>query len=140
MFLKFAQLENKRAMALKTSGQQWYWPQRSNWTSDLNSVTSITLISMCILPVTANVMPSEVILASKWPRRSDLTSELNSVTSITYGPMSLWPLSATISRMSYGGKKPAIDERGAQRCPLVKKGKKGKKSSVASDKRTGIKI
>ena len=86
-------------MALKTSGRQWKWPKRANLTSDLKSVTSITLASMCILNLTAIFTAFEVNVTSKWPRRSDLTSELNSVTSITYVPMTLWPSSAPFWQM-----------------------------------------
>ena len=57
-------------------------------TSDLSSATFITLVSMCILPLTA----SEAMVTSKRPRRSHPTSKFNSVTWITYVPMLLWPL------------------------------------------------
>ena len=63
--------------------------------SDLRSATLLTLVSMCILPLTA----SEAMVASKRPQRSHLTSKFNSVTSITYVTMLFWPLMATISRM-----------------------------------------
>ena len=58
-------------------------------TSDLKS-DLITLVSICILPLTATLVVPEAIAASNQPRRSDLTSIFNSVTSITYVPMSLW--------------------------------------------------
>ena len=59
-------------------------------TSDLTSATLITLVSMCILPLTA----SEAMAASKRPQRSDLTSKFNSVTSITHVAILLLPLTA----------------------------------------------
>ena len=58
-------------------------PQRTDLTSKLSSVTSITLICMCILPLKAVFMIFEAIAASKWPQRSNLTSDLRSVTSHT---------------------------------------------------------
>jgi len=64
-------------------------------TSDLTSATLITLVSLCMLPLTAILVASEAMAASKRPPRSHLTSELNSVTSITYVPMSLRPLTAS---------------------------------------------
>ena len=57
---------------------------------ELNSVTSTTLVPMCVLPLTAILVASEAMAASKRPRRSHAASDLNSVTSITYVPMSLW--------------------------------------------------
>ena len=54
---------------------------------------------MCILPLTAILVASEAMAASKQPQRSHLTSELNSVTSITYVPMSLRPLTVTIHQI-----------------------------------------
>ena len=65
-------------------------PQRSNLTSYLKPATLISLVSMCILPLTAILVASEAMAASKRPRRSHLISELNSVTSITYVLVSLW--------------------------------------------------
>ena len=61
-------------------------------TPDLKSGTLITLVSMCMLPLTAILVASEAMAASKRPPRSHLTSELNSVTSITYVTMPPWPL------------------------------------------------
>ena len=71
-------------------------PQRSHLTSELNPVTSTTLVSMCILPLTGILVAFEAMAASKRPRRSHLTSELSSVTSITYVAMLLWPLNASM--------------------------------------------
>ena len=70
-------------------------PRRSHLTSELNSVTSTTLVSMCILPLTAILVAYDAVAASKQPQRSQLTSELKSVTSITYVAMLLWPLTAS---------------------------------------------
>ena len=67
---------------------------RGHMTSDLTSVTLITLVSMPILHPTAILVASEAMATSKWPRRSRLTSKLNSVTSITYVPMLIWPVNA----------------------------------------------
>ena len=65
-------------------------------TPDLKSGTLITLVSMCMLPLTAILVAFEAMAASKRPWRSHLTSKFNSVTSITYVPMSLWLLNAPI--------------------------------------------
>ena len=65
-------------------------------TSDLKSATLISLVSMCILPLTAILVASDPVATSKQPRRSHLTSELNSVTLITYVPMVVWPLNPVI--------------------------------------------
>ena len=82
-----------------------WWPPRpwrhannliGHMTSDLTSVTLITLVSMPILHPTAILVASEAMATSKWPRRSRLTSKLNSVTSITYVPMLLWPVKASL--------------------------------------------
>ena len=78
-------------------------PWRSHLTSELNSVTSTTLASMCILPLTAILVASEAMAASKRPRRSHLTSELKSVTSITYVTMLLRPLNVNIHLILTGG-------------------------------------
>ena len=48
------------------------------------------------MAVTAILVASEAMVASKQPRRSHLTSELNSGTSITYVTMLLRPLNASI--------------------------------------------
>ena len=71
------------------------WPQSSNLTSDLKSATSITLVSMCMVPLTANL--SEAMAASKRTQRSHLASESKSVTSITYDAWLLCPLRASMS-------------------------------------------
>jgi len=82
---------------------------RGHMTSDLSSATFITLVSMCILPLTA----SEAMVTSKRPRRSHPTSKFNSVTWITYVPMLLWPLNASSdSILPGGGGLPSIDLRG----------------------------
>ena len=52
---------------------------------------------LCILPLTAILVASEAIAASKQHPRSDLTSKFNSVTSITYVLMSLWLPKASMS-------------------------------------------
>ena len=67
-----------------------------NLTSDLKSETSITLVFMCMLPLIAILVASEVMAASKRPRRSHLASELSSMTSITHVAMLIWPLSTAI--------------------------------------------
>ena len=54
---------------------------------------------MCILHLTAILVASEAMAASKWPQRSDMTSELNSVASITYVAMLFWPLNASVSQI-----------------------------------------
>ena len=48
--------------------------QRSNWTSDLKPVTLITLVSMCILPLTVIFIASEAMTAEK--TASEITSDL----------------------------------------------------------------
>ena len=50
-----------------------------------------------MLPLTANLVASEAMAASKQPRRSHLTSKSNSVTSITHDPMSLGLLNGPIN-------------------------------------------
>ena len=75
------------------------WPQKSNLTSVLKSATSITLVSMCILPLTAISVASEAIVASKWPphpQRSNLNSDLKPATSITLVSMCILPLTAIL--------------------------------------------
>ena len=84
-------------------------PQRSHLTSELNQVTSTTLVSICILPLTAILVASEAMAASKRPQRSHLTSEFNSVTSITYVPMFLWLLTVTIHLKLPESQTPSID-------------------------------
>ena len=59
-------------------------------------MTSTTLVSMCILPLTSIMVASEAMAASKRPWRSHHTCELNSMTSISYVSMYLWPLTVTI--------------------------------------------
>ena len=56
-----ASQELQRFLAIVASKR----PQMSDLTSKLNSVTSITLISMCILPLKAIFMTSKAIAASK---------------------------------------------------------------------------
>ena len=71
------------------------WPQNSNLTSVLKSGTSITLVSMCILSLTAISVASETRVASKWPpqpQRSNLNTDLKSTTSITLVSMCILPL------------------------------------------------
>ena len=48
------------------------WPLRLKLIWELKSATSNTLIFMCILPLTAILVASEAIVASKRPRRSRL--------------------------------------------------------------------
>ena len=55
-------------------------------------LTSVTLKSMCILPVVAILVAFEVTVTSIWPQRSLLTSNLNSVASISHVPVLPWPL------------------------------------------------
>ena len=62
-----------------------------------------------MLPLTAILVASKAMAASKRPRRSHLTSELNSVTLITYVPISLWPLTVTIHLIFPEGQTPSID-------------------------------
>ena len=64
-------------------------PQRSLLTSKLDLLVSVTLISMCMLPLIAIMAASEAIMTSKQPRRSLLTSELDSVALIIYVDMFL---------------------------------------------------
>ena len=66
---------------------------------------------MCILSITAILVASEAMAASKQPWRSHLTLELSSVTSITYVPMSLWPITVTIHLIlpEEGGQTSSID-------------------------------
>ena len=78
-------------------------PQKSYLTSELNSVTSTALVSMCILPLTVILVASEAVASSKRPRRSHLTSELKSVTSIIYVTMLLRHLNVTIHLIFPGG-------------------------------------
>ena len=71
--------------------------QRSNLTSYLKSVTSITLVTMCILHPTAILVTSEAMVTSKWPQwpqESNLTSDLKSATSITLVYMCMLPVTA----------------------------------------------
>ena len=82
-------------------------------TSDLTSVTLITLVFMCILPPTASEAKAKA--KAKRPQRSHLTSKFNSVTPITYVPMLIWPLNASsdsISPGEEGGGLSSIDLRG----------------------------
>ena len=82
-------------------------------TPDLKLGTLICLISMCMLPLTADLVSSEAMAASKRPPRSHLTSELNSVTSITYVTMPPWPLNTPIDLIFPGGGQTSpIDLRG----------------------------
>ena len=74
-------------------------PLRTNLTSDLESATLYTLVS--ILPLLAILLPTEAMAASKRPWRSHLALDLNSVTSITYVLMSLWPLNVNIHKSVY---------------------------------------
>ena len=62
--------------------------------SDLN-----TLVSMCILPLTAFSVASEAMAAFKWPQRpqdSNVTSDLKSATSITLASMCILHLTAIL--------------------------------------------
>ena len=71
------------------------WPQRPNLIEYLKSLTSITLASMCMLPLTAIWVTSEAMAASKWPQwpqRSNLTSDLKSATSTTLVSTCILPL------------------------------------------------
>ena len=52
-------------------------------------------VSIWLLPLTATLMASEAMAASKQPLRSHQISELNSVTSITDLVMLLWPLTGS---------------------------------------------
>ena len=88
-----------RAMRVMATSKQPQWPQRSNVTSDLMQATSITLASMCILPGTAIMVTSEIIVASKWPLRSLLTSNSNSVSSITHVPVLIYPLNGCMGQI-----------------------------------------
>ena len=58
------------------------WPQNQNQEPQL-------MVSMCMLPLTAILMASEAVTASKWPWRSKLTS-------MTYDGMLLWPVKASL--------------------------------------------
>ena len=73
---------------------------------------------MCMLPLTAFLVASEAITASKWLRRPHLASELNSVTSIIYVAMSFWLLNASMRWLKPGEMAPP-DQRSATRT-LVK--------------------
>ena len=57
-----------------TASKQPQWPRNSNLTSDLKSASSITLVSLYMLPLTAILMTSEAMAASKQPLRSQLVS------------------------------------------------------------------
>ena len=59
-------------------------PLRTNKTPNLESVTTIIYISMCILLIWSLMVTSEATTASKQPLRSNQTSDLKSMTSITY--------------------------------------------------------
>ena len=72
-----------------------------------------------MLPLTAILVASEAMAASKQPQRSHLASELNSVTSITHVTLSIWPLKAFMRQMTRGDLS-SIDERWLR--PLVKIG------------------
>ena len=87
--------------------------------SDLNSAISFTLVSMCMLLLTAILVASEAVAASNWPQRPHMTSNLNSVTPITYVDMSLWLLEASVSLLKGwgGGQLGLIDLRAS---PQVK--------------------
>ena len=50
------------------------------------------MLYMCMLPLTAILVASEAMGASKWPPRSLLTLNLNCLIMITYVPTVLWPL------------------------------------------------
>ena len=71
-------------------------PQRTDLTSDLKSVTSITYISICKFLICFGpvLWPLRPLQPPKKPRRSDLTSDLKSVTSITYANMFVWAILA----------------------------------------------
>ena len=56
----------------------------------------LPLVSICLLPLVAILVASEVMVASKWLWRTHLRSGLNSVPSITYIPMLLWPVKASL--------------------------------------------
>ena len=66
-------------------------------------MTSITLVTMCMLLLTALLVTSEVKAASKQPQRSNLASKTDSLSSFTYVGMSLWPLKTTASLLTGGG-------------------------------------
>ena len=67
-----------------------------------------------MLPLTAILVASEAMVASKQPLRSHLNSELNTVTSITYVTMPPWPLNTPIDLIFPGeeGQTSPIDLRG----------------------------
>ena len=98
-------------------------------TSVLKWGTSIIFISTSLLTLTAMLVASEVMAASKQPRRSHLTSELNSVTSKTYITMLSWPLMATISRSS--------PEEEGQIWPIDLRGFAAGKNSAQNDQCSG---
>ena len=69
-------------------------PRRSNLTSDLKSVTSISYLSKCILLIWYEpyLAFSKAFKASKQPQRSILTSDLKLVIPITYLSMCILPI------------------------------------------------
>ena len=74
---------------------------------------------MCMLLLTAILVASEAVAASKWPRRPHMTSDLNSLTSITYVGMSFWLVNATKFNFTVeeGGQRGHVDLRAS---PQVK--------------------
>ena len=79
-------------------------PRRSNWTSDLKSVTPITYLSMCILFIWYGpfLAASEATTASKQPRRSKLSVQVKLVTPIYYMTKFQGTFISQISLMSGG--------------------------------------
>ena len=59
----------------------------SNLKSDLKAATSITLVYMCILHLTAILVASGAMTTSKWPQGSNLTLYLKLATLITLESM-----------------------------------------------------
>ena len=59
---------SQMASEAMTASKQLHWPHNSNLTSDLKSASSNTLVSLCMLPLTAILMTSEAMAASKQPR------------------------------------------------------------------------
>ena len=72
-------------------------PRRSDLTSDLKSVTSITYISMCILLICFG----PILKPFWWPQRplqpprSNLTSDLESMVQISYDTIFVWTVWAS---------------------------------------------
>ena len=66
---------------------------------------------MCKLPLTAILVASDVMAASKQPRRSLLTLESNFMTSLTYDVITFKHLNTSVSQNKRGGEMAPPDQR-----------------------------